>query len=80
MRVDATAEWCRQAAEGLLFQGLCRLLPESANTTPALRRLLAAEPLPPPSVPASRQQYQHPPQDQLPVGLPVEKDRIHLQV
>ena len=77
---DASAGWYRSTLEGLLFQGLSSLLPESEHSGNHASKLLVAPSLPPPSVPHSRQKYQHPPQAQQPVGLPIEKDRIHLQV
>lgn len=77
---DAPAEWYRKTLEGLLFQALSPLLAPSELAGGRLIKLLQAPSLPPPSVPHSRQKYQHPPPIQEPVGLPVEKDRIHLQV
>ena len=78
--VDASAEYYRSTAEGLLFQALAPLLPEAAKRNVTLQRLLSAESMPPPGVPASREKFQPPPTENLPVGLPVEKDRIRLQV
>ena len=78
--VDASAAYYRSTAEGLLFQALAPLLPEAAKRNVTLQRLLSVESMPPPGVPASREVFQPPPTENLPVGLPIEKDRIRLQV
>ena len=76
---DGAASFYRSTAEGLLFQALAPLLPEDRYSE-KIQRLLQVQPLAEPNVPKGRQTYPSAPKKHHPVGLPIEKDRIRLQV
>lgn len=79
MAADGPASYYRSVAEGLLFQALAPLLPAEERPQ-SVDKLLKAGPLAAPGVPIGRQSYPSAPKREHPIGLPIEKDRIRLQV
>ena len=77
---DAGAAYYRSTAEGCLFQALSPLAARDATQGPLLQRLLEPCALPAPGVPQGSRDIPAPSTHAPPVGQPVEKDRVHLQV
>ena len=77
---DAKEDYYRTTAEGLLFRMLGPLIHQSAEQSPLLQQLLTAPGLPKPETPNSSHDIPIPNPLAAPVGQPVEKDRVRLQV
>ena len=77
---DANEQYYRTTAAGCLFEALAPLAASNSNQPALLQRLTTAPPLPSPSVPQSSQDIPTPMSATAPVGQPIEKDRVRLQV
>lgn len=77
---DASEEYYRSTAAGCLFQALAPLAAQDSNQPALLQHLLQPSGLPAPQVPDASQDIPAGPHRTAPVGAPVEKDRVRLQV
>lgn len=80
LATDASEQYYRNTAAGCLFEGLAPLAASNANQPALLQHLAQARPLPPPSLPQGTHNIPAAPASAAPVGQPVEKDRVRLQV